>query len=131
MQHFPDICPCSSEKKFKQCCEPYLNNSEIPATAEILMRSRYTAYVLQDVDYLLKTWHQTTRPNSLELQDEIKWLGLKIVATHAGKEKDTTGTVEFVARNKLAGRAFRLHENSRFLRENDRWLYLDGELKEK
>jgi len=131
MQHIPDICPCSPEKKFTLCCEPYLNNNAHPATAEILMRSRYTAYVLHNTDYLLATWHPTTRPKSLELQQEIKWLGLKVISSHEGMENDTSGTVEFVARNKLAGHAFRLHENSRFLRENGRWYYLDGDLKEK
>ena len=131
MQFIPETCPCSSEKSFKECCEPYLSNTESPATAEILMRSRYTAYVLHNTDYLLSTWHPSTRPESLDFQAELKWLGLKIVSSHAGQENDTTGTVEFIARNKLAGRAFRLHENSHFIRENGRWYYLDGDLKEK
>lgn len=86
---------------------------------------------MHDIDYLLQSWHHSTCPETVELPSEIKWLGLKIVSTHAGQENDTTGTVEFVARHKLAGRAFRLHENSRFIKEEGRWYYLDGELKEK
>lgn len=131
MQDSPEHCPCSPQKKYSQCCEAYLNNTKIPETAEALMRSRYSAYVLHNADYLLKTWHPSTRPNALELQDDIKWLGLKIISTSEGMPGDTSGTVEFVARNKLAGRAFRLHENSHFLFENGSWYYVDGELKEK
>lgn len=95
------------------------------------MRSRYTAYVYNNIDYLLLSWHDSTRPKTIDLQPEIKWLGLKIISTDAGQEQDSNGTVEFVARNKLAGRAFRLHEKSQFIRENDRWFYLDGEYIEK
>lgn len=92
------------------------------------MRSRYTAYTLQDEQYLLATWHPSTRPASLQLDADssIKWLGLKIIATDKGGDQDNEGRVEFVARYKLNGKAHRLHENSRFSRENQRWYYVDG-----
>ena len=92
------------------------------------MRSRYTAFTLQDEAYLLASWHVSTRPASLDLHEapQPKWLGLKIIA-HAIQD-ETHATVEFVARNKLAGRAQRLHEVSRLVREAGSWLYVDGEI---
>jgi SEC-C motif domain protein len=92
------------------------------------MRSRYAAFVLGLRDYLLATWHPSTRPQQLEAAPEsLRWLGLEvrrhrlIDAEHA--------EVEFVARSKQAGRAMRLHERSRFVREAGRWFYVDGELR--
>ena len=95
------------------------------------MRSRYSAYVLGLEDYLLNTWHSSTRPTTLNLAEEppAHWLGLEV------KRQDSTANdraiVEFVARYKINGRAHRLHETSRFLREEGRWYYLDGEFPEK
>lgn len=96
------------------------------------MRSRYTAYTLGQEAYLLATWQEATRPSTLDLSDDaaVKWLGLEIRRTEQGGEDDQTGVVEFVARYKVGGRAHRLHETSRFRRENGRWFYLDGELHE-
>ena len=94
------------------------------------MRSRYTAYVLGLEDYLLQTWHEDTRPPSLDLADnaQTKWLGLEV------KRSETTGPdsaiVEFVARYKLNGRAHRLHEISRFLKAGEKWYYVDGTFSE-
>jgi len=91
------------------------------------MRSRYSAFVLDQLDYLLATWHPTTRPASLEPNEPgLRWLGLD-VKRHAQQDADHA-TVEFVARSKLGGRAHRLHEVSRFVREDGRWFYLDGEV---
>lgn len=94
------------------------------------MRSRYTAYALRREDYLLQTWHPETRPGSLELADEAgqKWLGLEI-RRHEQREPDRA-LVEFVARYKVAGRAYRLHEVSRFVRDAGRWLYVDGDIRD-
>jgi SEC-C motif-containing protein len=89
------------------------------------MRSRYSAYVLGLEDYLLTTWHISTRPAALNLVTEPrpKWLGLDVKArTHA----DDAATVEFVARCRIGGRAQRIHEISRFVREDGRWYYVDG-----
>jgi len=92
------------------------------------MRSRYSAFVLDLTDYLLLTWHPSTRPPTLAPNEAgLKWLGLD-VRRHAITDA-THATVEFVARSKLGGRAQRLHELSRFVREDGRWFYVDGELR--
>ena len=93
-------------------------------TPEALMRSRYCAYVLGLIEYLLATWHSSTGPGDLELQP-IQWLGLEVL--HAESSGDV-GVVEFVARCKVNGRAERMHELSRFVRENNRWYYIDGQV---
>lgn len=99
----------------------------MPRTAEQLMRSRYTAYTLGRLDYLRETWHPTTRRSDLDRSESVTWLGLKVLHTEAGGADDDRGLVEFVARYKIAGRAHRLHEISRFHRRGGRWLYVDGE----
>ena len=95
------------------------------------MRSRYSAYALGLEPYLLDTWHASTRPPSLDLAEEAstRWLGLEIRRHEA--HDDAHAIVEFVARYKCGGRAYRLHETSRFCREEGRWYYLDGEFPEK
>ena len=91
------------------------------------MRSRYSAYVLRLADYLLATWHPATRPSELDLSaDDTKWLALE-VKKHAQRD-DSHATVEFVARYRIAGKGHRLHELSRFVREDWRWYYVAGEL---
>lgn len=90
------------------------------------MRSRYTAFTLNDEAYLRFSWHADTRPKTIHLDKETQWLGLKIKSTENGQENDETGRVEFVARYKNNGKAVRLHENSRFIQYKNRWLYLDG-----
>jgi SEC-C motif-containing protein len=124
------LCPCGSGRQFNRCCGPCLSGQQLPATAEALMRSRYTAYVRGDETYLRQSWHDSTCPQTLGLdqQPPVKWLGLKIIRTQAGGADDNTGVVEFVARYKLNGKAQRLHETSHFLREAGRWLYVKGEL---
>ena len=126
-------CPCGrldARKKplaFSACCGVYLDDfAGKPALdAESLMRSRYSAFVLGRSDYLLATWHTSTRPPQLELDDKARWLGLE-VRSHRVMDADHA-EVEFVARCREAGRATRLHEHSRFVREQGRWYYLDGE----
>lgn len=92
------------------------------------MRSRYSAYVLGLDDYLLASWHASSRPAALDLQDEPprKWLDLTINQQHTNP--DDTGVVEYCARFKIGGRAYRLHETSRFVREQGRWYYRDGDI---
>ena len=93
------------------------------------MRSRYCAYALKLEAYLLATWHPGTRPAALDLAaDNTKWLGLEVKQYLA--ESAERATVEFVARYKVGGRAGRLHEVSRFVREDGRWFYVDGEFVE-
>lgn len=89
------------------------------------MRSRYSAFVLERADYLLDTWHPRTRPQRLEFEPGLRWLGLT-VQHHQPLDQDNA-TVRFVARNKLGGRATRLVEHSRFVREDGRWFYVDGD----
>ena len=109
----------------------YLENYEYAPSAETLMRSRYTAYVLGKESYLLRTWHPATRPPHLTLNENppAKWLGLKIIHTMAGGSNDQQGTVEFVARYKTGGKAGRLHEVSRFVKEDSQWFYMNGDIK--
>ena len=91
------------------------------------MRSRYTAFVRGNADYLLATWHPRTRPAQLSLEPGIKWLGLE-VRSHRSVDA-SHAEVEFVARSRVQGRARRLRERSRFLREADgRWYYVDGDI---
>lgn len=96
-------------------------------TAKALIRSRYVAYVLGLESYLLATWHPSTRPAELKLDEgPPRWLGLAI--KHHELQDDNHATVEFVARYKIDGRAYRLHETSRFVREEGRWFYIDGDI---
>ncbi len=94
------------------------------------MRSRYSAFVLQDENYLLKTWHISTRPAQFEFEsgNGMRWVGLNIVSTVAGKANDETGTVEFIARYTLNRHIEVLHETSRFLQAAGQWYYLDGDI---
>lgn len=126
----PQDCPCGSGKAYAQCCG-ILHAGAAAATAEALMRSRYSAYVLRLEPYLLATWHASTRPPALDLAgDNINWLGLT-VKRHAQTAEDAA-VVEFVARHRSGGgSAARLHEISRFVREQGRWYYVDGAFPER
>jgi SEC-C motif-containing protein len=116
-------CPCGGIS-YTACCEPLHRGSPASAAAA-LMRSRYSAYVMKLENYLLATWHPDTHPAMLDLADDnTKWLGLEIKRQ---QESGDTAVVEFVARYKVAGRAHRLHEISRFVREDGQWFYVDGE----
>lgn len=123
-----ESCPCGGGRPFARCCAPYLDHTQSPPTAEALMRSRYTAYTLGRMDYVRVTWHPTTCPPVLEAPSGLQWLGLQIKRVEGGGAGDSTGTVEFVARCKQAGRADRMHETSRFERVDGRWVYRDGEM---
>jgi SEC-C motif-containing protein len=121
-----EACPCGSGAVRGLCCGPYLDGDAIAPTAEALMRSRYSAFVEGRRDYLLRTWAEETRPETLALDPGQRWLGLSIRATSAGGAADDVGAVEFVARSRVGGRGQRLHERSRFRRVNGRWVYVDG-----
>ncbi len=92
------------------------------------MRSRYTAFALGDARYLLQTWHPTTAPTTLDLDDALRWERLEIVRVEAGEADDRRGIVEFRAhwRDTRSGERGALHEVSRFRRAAGRWFYLDG-----
>jgi SEC-C motif domain protein len=123
-------CPCGSGRPYTDCCGPFIfiAGAAVPATAEQLMRSRYTAYAQGNTDWLRQTWHPATRPVSLDLGEPVRWIGLKIVSAGCGGLQDDRGTVEFVARYKSDGRAHRIHERSRFERCDERWYYVDVDL---
>jgi len=110
---------------YADCCGRFHVGRAVAPTAEALMRSRYSAYVLDQLDYLLATWHASTRPALLMPNEPgLRWLGLSVKA-HT-QQDESHAKVAFVARSKLAGRAHRLQEVSRFVREDGRWFYLDG-----
>ncbi len=119
-------CPCNSGEAYTSCCAPYLEGQRAAPTAVALMRSRYTAYTLERMDYLRETWHPATCPRALAAVPGLRWLGLDIKSVAEGGADDDSGTVTFVARSKRNGRAERLCETSRFERVDGRWVYVDG-----
>lgn len=122
-------CACGSGLAYLRCCGRWHAGTPAP-DAEALMRSRYSAYVLGLVEYLLASWHPSTRPATLDLAPPgaLRWLGLSVRA-HRVIDADHA-EVEFVARSRAGGApATRLHERSRFVREGGRWYYVDGELR--
>lgn len=123
-------CPCG-KGIYAVCCGRFISGAAVPATAEQLMRSRYTAFSLREEDYLRSTWHPDTLPDEpITAESDVKWIGLDVIKHKHVKDADEA-TVEFVARFKVGGRAHRLHEVSSFVRQPDaagvaRWYYVDG-----
>ena len=124
------LCPCNSGASYAGCCELLFSGASTATTAESLMRSRYTAYVVGYIDYLLRTWHPSTRPADIDPATIPKWLDLRIIRTEKGMEKDNEGVVEFKASSLYQKKAVNLHEVSRFVKENGQWLYVDGDIQE-
>ena len=131
----PMTCPCGQRDArqrslaYAACCGRYLEHfaTTLAPDAPSLMRSRYSAFVLERRDYLLATWHASSRPAALDFEPGVKWLGLELRA-HQLDDADHA-EVDFVARQRDAtGRAHRLHERSRFVREQGRWFYIDGDV---
>ncbi len=121
-------CWCGSGRRLKDCCGPILDGERPAGTAEALMRSRYSANVVNNTAYLLASWHPSTRPRSLDGEQRPDWCGLTVLAVEGGAEDETEGMVEFRATFRVGGREQVLHERSRFVREKGRWLYVDGDL---
>ncbi|TFV77403.1 hypothetical protein E4P39_05305 [Blastococcus sp. CT_GayMR19] len=119
-------CPCGTGLPYGECCGPLHDGTRTAATAEQLMRSRYSAFALGDTGYLLDTWHPDTRPAALDPGRDVRWTGLDVLATTGGSLLDREGTVEFRAHHVVAGRVGAQHETSRFVRDGGRWRYLDG-----
>jgi SEC-C motif-containing protein len=119
-------CPCGSGAQFAVCCQPLHRGERQAGTAEELMRSRYSAYAVGDLDYVWRTWHPRTRPPEL-IPNGVEWLGLEVVAA-------SDDEVEFLAHYRENGRSGRiatggtLHERSRFAVRARRWFYVDGDL---
>jgi SEC-C motif-containing protein len=126
----PTTCPCDSGLPYARCCGPLHAGAPAP-DAKALMRSRYSAYVLGDADYLRASWHASTRPAALSLVDapgqRTTWLGLKVESQMpTGPD---TAEVSFTARLRVGGgSAQRMHERSRFVREHGHWFYVDGDV---
>ncbi|MEU5877528.1 YchJ family metal-binding protein [Spirillospora sp. NPDC047279] len=120
-------CPCGLPASYDDCCGR-LHRGEVRAeTAERLMRSRYSAFTVQDADYLIRSWHPATRPAEVGFEPDLRWEGLEIIGTAAGGPSDTRGTVEFRAAFRQGGQAGSLHEVSRFVRHDEGvWVYLKG-----
>jgi len=123
-------CLCGSSLAYSQCCEPYHSGGKLPFTAEALMRSRYSAYVLRDVDYLKDTWDESRRPKAIDFSKEtIHWLRLEIIDVKKGSLKDIKGVVTFKAYFMQDDEECVMNEISRFTKVNGRWFYLDGVIK--
>lgn len=125
-------CPCGNSKLFSECCEPIILGKQAALTAEALMRSRYSAFATNQVDYLLESNHPSTRgqidrDSMADWAKRSEWLGLEILSTSDGGENDLEGEVEFRCRYRLKGQECTLHEFSQFKRgEKNRWFYVDG-----
>jgi SEC-C motif-containing protein len=129
------LCPCGSRKSLDKCCLPIIKGEKDAETAEQLMRSRYTAFTLAEIDYLIKSHHPKTR--NIKQKKELKkwaqsvsWVGLTILGKEKGYINDVNGTVEFRAVFLENGKPESIHEKSAFIRENNKWFYVDGEFKE-
>ena len=119
-------CPCGTGRTFDECCGPVLAGTPA-ATAEALMRSRFTAFSLGDVAHLTVSWAPETRPADVSVDPAQRWTRLEVIDTIAGRQLDTEGVVEFRAHFERDGRAGIRAERSRFRREAGRWVYVDGE----
>jgi SEC-C motif domain protein len=116
-------CPCGLGDDYDACCRRLHGGAPAP-TAELLMRSRYSAFAVGDTGYLLRTWHPSGRPRTLRLDPARQWTRLAVLETHDGGLFDTTGEVRFRAMYVHDGQRGVLAETSRFVREGRRWLYL-------
>lgn len=124
------LCPCGSGLEYSLCCQPYISTDTLAPTPSQLMRSRYSAYVMQDADYLVATWYPQTRSTSLKSDisgsfASTRWLGLTVYETAVGRDENE-GFVSFVARFEEQGAESAVIERSRFLKENGQWYYVDG-----
>ena len=126
-----ESCLCGSKQPYLNCCSIYHTKSELPSTAEQLMRSRYTAYALKLVDYLVETTHPDKLKSSYRRKlvatiNDIQWTKLEIVKTSAGGMNDKAGKVKFEASYVEQGEEGVLEEHSRFRKIADHWYYYDG-----
>jgi SEC-C motif domain protein len=123
-------CPCGSERSLVDCCLPLISGEKFAQTAEQLMRSRYTAHVLLQIDYLWQTWSADQRQRSSPEQiyawaSGCEWLGLHILACEQGQPRDAQGEVSFIALFRQNGQLQQHHEKSLFRKLMGRWFYVD------
>jgi SEC-C motif-containing protein len=126
-----NLCPCGSGLSYFACCEPIISGRNEAVTAQALMRSRYVAFTLANVDYLMRSHSAKTRPvkdrkNIEKWAKSVTWMGLSILDTQAGDASDEIGTVEFKATYLENGKLQQIHEKSLFHRENGKWVYVSG-----
>ncbi len=126
-------CPCGTTEELANCCEPYVKGEKNAPTAEALMRSRYTSYTMEAVDYIVDTHHADSREDvdrdaALHWAQAATWQGLQIIETEKGGEDDDEGVVEFIARFGLQGKSQVHHERSNFKKVDGKWYYVDGEM---
>ena len=126
-----NLCPCGSGLSYSACCEPIISGRKEAITAQALMRSRYVAFTLANVDYLMRSHSAKTRPvkdrkNIEKWAKSVNWMGLTILETQAGEAIDEIGTVEFKATYLENGKQQQIHEKSLFQRENGKWVYVSG-----
>jgi SEC-C motif-containing protein len=127
------LCPCGSGRDYSECCELYISGKADAPTAEALMRSRYTAYVVHDIDYIVDTYikddeHDIDVKQTRDWSEKSEWLGLTIINTEKGTPSDTEGIVEFTAEYKTAGVKDLHHEIALFKKVNDMWFYDEGNI---
>lgn len=132
----PDICPCGTDRPYRQCCGPFHDGTALPETAEQLMRSRYSAFALHKADYLTDTLHASKRQNDSVAAltagfGRYHWNRLQVTQCEQGGAQDTKGTVTFAAHytDNDTRQPGVLVEKSRFIKEAGRWFYVDGEQK--
>jgi SEC-C motif domain protein len=129
----PMLCPCQSKLDYKNCCEPYIEKQKLPPTAEALMRSRYSAYTLSNIEYLKSTLAPESRHDfdmkaSEKWAKEAEWLGLEVISTKQGLQSDKRGVVEFMVKFKQNGEVIEHHEVSRFRKTPEgQWYFVDGD----
>ena len=124
------LCPCGSAVEYSLCCQPYLTGAKVAPNPSHLMRSRYTAFVVKQADYLIRTWHPSCHAAAFRADIEAgfastQWLGLTVFEQSMEKT-GTEGYVSFVARFNENGKSGAIIERSRFLKEDGQWYYIDG-----
>jgi SEC-C motif domain protein len=126
------LCPCGSGQTYDECCGSIISSEKVAATCQELMRSRYTAFTMANIDYLMQSHYSCTRQvkerkNIQKWARSVQWMGLVILNSQAGEVKDDIGYVEFRALYLESGKMQQIHEKSLFKRENQKWVYVSGE----
>lgn len=124
-------CPCGSGLVYSDCCEPFIRGQKNAPTAETLMRSRYSAYVEHEIEYIINSCIQDENDKididqTRSWSEGSKWLGLNILSTEKGGPTDTEGVVEFEASYEMDGLKEVHHERAKFKKQNGRWFYDEG-----
>lgn len=125
-------CPCNSGLDYSKCCEPYIKGDVLPETCEALLRSRYSAYTLGELDYIYDTIHpeqkaQHDKKATKKWSEESSWLGFEILDINKGLKEDEEGVIEFKVKYRQKLETITHHEMAVFKKEEDRWYFFDGE----